>query len=92
MRHSLLTLRGPTVNRNGKLSLSAGSLDESGQQRMIATAKGDVLASGHGEFLDVEGRPGLVVAEEQIPGPFVRASIPLHCSGRGRSNITMSGS
>ena len=45
--------------------------------------KGYVLARGHGEFLDVKRRSGLVIAEEQVPGLFV-ASIPLHCSGGGR--------
>jgi hypothetical protein len=37
MRQSLSTLRRPTVSRNRKPSLSAGLLDESGPQRMIAT-------------------------------------------------------
>jgi hypothetical protein len=34
--------------------------------------EGDVLARGHSEFLEVEGRSGLVIAEEQVPGLFVR--------------------
>jgi hypothetical protein len=35
--------------------------------------EGDVLARGHRELLDIEGRPGLVIAEEQVvPGPSIR--------------------
>ena len=61
--------------------MSAGLLDESGPQRMIATAKATVLAGGHRELPDVEGRSGLVIPEEQVPGLFVRLD-PLALQGR----------
>lgn len=32
--------------------------------------KGDVLICSHGEFLDVEHRRGLVLAEKRVPGLF----------------------
>jgi hypothetical protein len=31
----------------------------------------DILACGDGKFLDIEGRSGLVITEEQVPGVFV---------------------
>ena len=51
--------------------------------------EGDVSACGNGEFSKVEGRTRLVVTEKQIPG-CSQASMPLHWSGGGKSNITMS--
>jgi hypothetical protein len=41
----------------------------------------DVLARGRGEFLDIESRSGLVIAEEQVPGLLVRLD-PLALQGR----------
>src|SRR5690348_4035803 len=41
----------------------------------------DVLARRHGKLLDVEGRSGLVIAEEQVPGLFVCLN-PLTLQGR----------
>src|SRR5262249_41737447 len=38
--------------------------------------EGDVLARRHSELFDVESRSGLVIAEKQAPGLFVRLDPP----------------
>ncbi len=54
-------------------------------------SKGDILAGGHGQLLDVESGSGLVIAEEQVPGLLIRL-YPFALQGGGKSNITMSAS
>ena len=53
--------------------------------------KGDGVADAHLQLFDVEGLPGLVIGEEQIPG-FLQSMKPRDCSGGGTSNMTMSSS
>jgi hypothetical protein len=81
MRQSRSTLRRPTVNRNRKPSLFAGLLDESGPQRMIATAKATSWPAVTESSWMSKARSGLMIAEEQVPGPFVRLD-PLALEGR----------
>src|SRR5262249_33237016 len=55
------------------------------QQRAMhdRDCEGDVPARRHRELLDVEGRSGLVIAEKQTPGLFVRLDA-LALEGRGQ--------
>src|SRR5215471_2148835 len=72
MRQLPSTLRNPTVSLKRKPSLSMGLLDESGPHPHGAYREGDLCARSNGEFSEVKGCAGFVVAKKQVPRLSVR--------------------